>query len=134
METEQATLVILSPGFAKNEADSTCLPAVQNFVKALNAQFPLVKIAILAFDYPYISATWQWNNNTVTGFNGSKKRKLKKILKWISIWRKLNELKRKKNIENSMISNYVVHNPNASDKFKFDTLVKPYAIHRTNRL
>ena len=98
METEQATLVILSPGFAKNEADSTCLPAVQNFVKALNAQFPLVKIAILAFDYPYISATWQWNNNTVTGFNGSKKRKLKKILKWISIWRKLNELKRKNNI------------------------------------
>ncbi len=98
MKTEQPVLVILSPGFPKDEADNTCLPAVQNFVKALNAQFPLVKIAILAFDYPYISATYQWNNNTVTGFNGSKKRKLKKILKWISIWRKLNELKRKNNI------------------------------------
>jgi glycosyltransferase involved in cell wall biosynthesis len=98
METKQTTLVILSPGFPKNEADSTCLPAVQNFVAALNVQFPLVKIIVLAFDYPYISTSYQWHGNTVTAFNGLKKRKLRKIFKWLSIWRKLNELKRKNNI------------------------------------
>jgi glycosyltransferase involved in cell wall biosynthesis len=98
METKQAALVILSPGFAKNEADSTCLPAVQNFVKALNAQFPMVKVIVLAFDYPYISASYQWRGNTVHAFNGFKKRKIRKVFKWLSIWRKLNELKRKNNI------------------------------------
>lgn len=98
METKRSTLVILSPGFPENEADSTCLPLIQNFANALNARFPLVKIVVLAFDYPYTAATYQWNSNTVTSFNGLKKRKLKKLFKWISIWRKLNELKRKNNI------------------------------------
>ena len=98
MNSKNNTLVILTPGFPKNEADSTCLPAVQNFVNVINTQFPLVRIVVLAFDYPYVSATWQWNRNTVTGFNGFKKRKFKKIFKWISIWRKLNELKRKNNV------------------------------------
>ena len=98
MKTEQPVIVILSPGFPKDEADSTCLPAVQNFVKALNMQFPLVKVIVLAFDYPYISASYQWHGNTVTAFNGLKKRKLRKVFKWISIWQKLNEMKRKNNI------------------------------------
>ena len=40
MKHDQKTLIILSPGFAKDEADTTCLPAQQVFIKALNKNFP----------------------------------------------------------------------------------------------
>jgi glycosyltransferase involved in cell wall biosynthesis len=98
MKNDRQTLVILSPGFPENEADSTCLPFLQNFITELNTQFPLLNIEVLAFDYPFISTTYLWKNNTVHSFNGYKKNRLKKLLKWLAIWKKLNDLKKKENI------------------------------------
>ena len=54
MNDKQKTFVILTPGFAKDEADSTCIPTQQNFVRALKELYPQLNIIILAFDYPYI--------------------------------------------------------------------------------
>ena len=50
------TLIILSPGFAANEEDTTCLPPQQVFVKALNRNFPSLQIIILAFQYPRLKS------------------------------------------------------------------------------
>jgi len=47
MKPEQETLVILSPGFPGNEADSTCMPPQQIFVKALRAICPGLEIIVL---------------------------------------------------------------------------------------
>ena len=98
MKTEPHTLIILTPGFAKDEADSTCLPAIQNFVSTVNSKFAAVKIIILAFDYPFFTSQYQWKNNRVVSFNGYRKQYLKKLIKWITIWTKLNQLKRENNI------------------------------------
>jgi hypothetical protein len=35
MNNERKTFVILSPGFPENEADSTCLPLQQSFIRSL---------------------------------------------------------------------------------------------------
>ena len=53
MKHDPKTLVILSPGFPKDEADTTCLPAHQVFIKSLNKNFPSLKIIILSFQYPF---------------------------------------------------------------------------------
>src|SRR4030095_8928513 len=64
------TLVILTPGFAKDESDTTCLPMQQTFIRCLNEKFPQLNITILAFQYPYSDKTYQWFGNTVISFNG----------------------------------------------------------------
>jgi glycosyltransferase involved in cell wall biosynthesis len=89
MGEQLETLVILSPGFPENEADTTCLPAHQVFVRALNRTFPRLKIIIIAFQYPFAASEYCWNGNTVISLNGSKHRKLKRLFFWVKAWKTL---------------------------------------------
>jgi len=73
MQHYKKTLVILSPGFPKDEADTTCLPSQQIFVRSLNKIFPALKIIIL---------------------NGEKK----SFIGWIGLWRILDEIKKENNL------------------------------------
>jgi glycosyltransferase involved in cell wall biosynthesis len=86
------TLIILSPGFPKDEADSTCVPPQQVFVKSLKKTFPGLKIAVLAFEYPYKAAEYQWNGVKVFAFGGNNKGGIKRVLNWRKIRGKLRQL------------------------------------------
>lgn len=98
MANGNKTLIILTPGFPKNESDSTCLPAQQAFVKAVNKNFSQLRIIILAFEYPFTESTYRWHGNTVISFDGWKKRKIKKLFLWLRIWRKLKQLQKENDI------------------------------------
>ncbi len=98
MKNTSLTLIILSPGFPKDESDSTCLPAQQVFVKALNKNFPDLKIIILAFEYPFNQTQYQWHNNTVIPFNGRDKGGINKIFVWLKVWKCLKQLKKENNV------------------------------------
>ncbi|HVW16571.1 MAG TPA: glycosyltransferase family 4 protein [Mucilaginibacter sp.] len=86
------TLIILSPGFPKDETDSTCVPPQQVFVKNLKKTFPGLKIVVLAFEYPYKAAEYQWNGAKVFAFGGSNKGGIKRIVNWRKIRAKLRQL------------------------------------------
>jgi len=73
MKPEQKTLVILTPGFPASEADSTCLPMQQNFVKAIKENHPGLNIIILSFQYPYFVKSYSWFGIQVMSFNGQNK-------------------------------------------------------------
>ena len=92
------TLVILSPGFPDSETDSTCLPAQQSLVHSLNQLYPSLRIIILAFQYPYQKATYQWRGNTVIACNGRNRKRFARVLLWISVWRELKKLYQQENI------------------------------------
>jgi glycosyltransferase involved in cell wall biosynthesis len=83
------TLVILSPGFPAIEADTTCLPAQQQFVQQVRESYPNLTIIVLAFHYPYINSTYTWKNVHVLSFNGRNKGKLQRLMLWARVWRKL---------------------------------------------
>ncbi len=68
MDNTPETLVILSPGFPKNEADTACIPPQQVFVKALKQANPQLNIIVLAFDYPFFSAEYNWHGVKVISF------------------------------------------------------------------
>src|SRR5476649_1288766 len=91
---ESKTLLILSPGFAENEADTTCLPAQQSMVVGINQAFPSTRIIILAFQYPYSDTIYEWKGNTIIPFNGKNKGKVYRLLLWIKIWQRLTILKK----------------------------------------
>jgi glycosyltransferase involved in cell wall biosynthesis len=92
------TLVVLTPGFPANEADSTCLPAQQIFIKALNANFPSLKIIIIPFQYPFVSSVYQWHSNTVIPLNGRNKSKFSRLTVWLQSWGKLKKINKDNNI------------------------------------
>jgi glycosyltransferase involved in cell wall biosynthesis len=90
----KSTLIVLSPGFPKDEQDTTCLPAQQSFVKALNKNFPSLNIIILAFQYPFVSKKYKWFGNDVISFNGSNKRLPLRLFLWLRIYKALQKLKK----------------------------------------
>ena len=92
------TLVILTPGFAASESDSTCMPPQQVFVKALKKNDPSLNIVILAFQYPYKEDSYLWNGIKVISFNGIGKSKLGKLVLWLNVWNTLRKLKQQNNI------------------------------------
>ena len=67
------TVVLLTPGFAASEDDTTCLPLQQSFVRRLKTIYPELNIEILAFQYPYFIGTYKWHGINVMTFNGKNK-------------------------------------------------------------
>ena len=92
MSTKVPTLVILSPGFAASEADDTCLPERQVFVRSLKEQYPSIHIIVLAFHYPYMAKEYGWNGVTVKSFGGKNKGWVNRLLLWLNVWRTLQQL------------------------------------------
>ena len=86
MGTEPDTLVILSPGFPANEADTACIPPQQVFVKALKNICPGLNIIVLTFQYPFTAAEYLWHGIRVIAMGGKEKRKLRRLQIWTSAW------------------------------------------------
>jgi glycosyltransferase involved in cell wall biosynthesis len=98
MKQVDQTLVIITPGFPGSEADSTCLPAQQTFIRALNNNFPDLKIIIVSLEYPFLSAEYEWHGNRVIPLNGWNKGKIVKLRLWWRAWKLLKKLKTNSNI------------------------------------
>lgn len=98
MKDERPCLVILTPGFPKDKEDSTCLPSQQNFIKAINRNFPAVRIIIISFQYPFTRSAYNWKGNNVFAFGGSNKGKLYRLVLWRKVWQQLKKIKRDNNI------------------------------------
>jgi glycosyltransferase involved in cell wall biosynthesis len=94
MENKPETLVILSPGFPKNEADTTCMPPQQIFVKALKEICPGLNLIVLSFHYPFYADEYNWNGVKVFSLGGKDKGRERRLFTWIKAWfilRKLNK-------------------------------------------
>ncbi|WP_158288366.1 glycosyltransferase [Mucilaginibacter psychrotolerans] len=91
-------LVILSPGFAASEADTTCLPAQQAFVLALKQECPDLDIIILSFQYPFKRSEYLWNGVKVFAFGGKSRSGLYRLLTWLRVWLRLRKLHRQYSI------------------------------------
>jgi glycosyltransferase involved in cell wall biosynthesis len=74
------TLVILTPGFPESEADTTCLPMQQQFIRATKELYPQIEIVIIAFQYPYHQNEYKWFGIKVIPFGGRNKGGFSKLL------------------------------------------------------
>ncbi len=98
MHNEKKTLVILTPGFPSSEADSTCLPMQQSFLRALKENDQGLHIIVLSFQYPYVKQVYIWFGITVMSFNGRNKGGIARLL----LRRKLNTALTKINQSNKI--------------------------------
>lgn len=98
MKQGDQTLVILTPGFPGTEADSTCLPAQQLFIKALNNNFRDLNIIIVTVHFPFVVSEYEWYGNKVIPMNGRNRSKIFKLFLWVRTWKALKKIKRENNI------------------------------------
>lgn len=92
MSKGKQTFVILTPGFPKDESDTTCLPFLQTFILELKKQFSQLDPVILALEYPLIRHEYLWNDTRVFSYNGWKKNRIFKFFIWRLILRKMKEI------------------------------------------
>jgi glycosyltransferase involved in cell wall biosynthesis len=88
----ERSLVILIPGFPESEADTTCLPMQQQFVRSLKEIYPLLNIIILSLQYPFFKKKYEWFDTTVISFSGRNKAGLSKLLLRRKLFATLNEI------------------------------------------
>jgi glycosyltransferase involved in cell wall biosynthesis len=73
-------LLILTPGFPENEADTTCLPYLQQFILSYQQQYPQLKITILSLHYPFNQPHYFWNGIEVYCVQGKNKTGIRRAL------------------------------------------------------
>jgi glycosyltransferase involved in cell wall biosynthesis len=93
------TIVVLTPAFPANESEADWVVSQQLFVRSVKEQFPDVHLEVLSFQYPQHTNSYQWNGVTVTAFNGLKQRKLKRLLLWRRVLRKMKNIHKERRID-----------------------------------
>lgn len=71
------------PGFPEDEQDSTCIPALQQYVYHFVKLYPDLEIAIIALQYPYRKQKYQWHGIDVYPCGGKDRRRLGRIITWL---------------------------------------------------
>ena len=99
MKDKQSTFIIISPGFAKDEKDSTCLPLQQNLIRAINRNYPSVNIIILALQHPAVPSKYDWYENKVIAFGRRSKGKISTLLLWRKVWLCIKKLHKENNVK-----------------------------------
>jgi glycosyltransferase involved in cell wall biosynthesis len=98
MINKQKAFVILTPGFAASENDTTCLPMQQELLKAISNLYAHIELIILSFQYPYVEKSYQWFGITVYSFNGKNKGGIARLLLRKKVTAILNKINKEKQI------------------------------------
>jgi glycosyltransferase involved in cell wall biosynthesis len=98
MNKNRPVLVILSPGFPENEADTACLPAQQDLVRLLRQIRPSLELVIVAFQYPFTGKPYEWNGVPVIPLNGRNRGKLHRLLTLVRAWYTIKRIKKDSHI------------------------------------
>jgi glycosyltransferase involved in cell wall biosynthesis len=82
MSAVKRPLLILTPGFPEDENDSTCLPFVQQLVRALAEIRGTSGVHVIAFQYPFKKEKYTWHGILVTALGGANRSGLARALIW----------------------------------------------------
>lgn len=77
----EKNILLLTPGFPKDENDYLCIPPLQDFLIKLKKDFPAVNITVAAFQYPFIKSSYKWNEISVFSLGG-RNSKMEKLFVW----------------------------------------------------
>ena len=84
-EKKANALYLFTPGFAADEADTSCIPTLQQFCLAYQKINPALPLIIFAFQYPPRNSDYQWNGIRVIAFGGKDRKGIFRIMLWLKI-------------------------------------------------
>ena len=91
-------ILILTPGFPKDEDDFNCIPPLQEYLIGFKKQFPDSKITVISFQYPFSNQKYIWQNIQVLPMGG-KNIRIKKPFLWLNVVNSANAINRIKKID-----------------------------------
>jgi|WetSurMetagenome_2_1015567.scaffolds.fasta_scaffold06825_4 glycosyltransferase involved in cell wall biosynthesis len=91
MSNKQKHILILTPGFPKDEDDFNCIPPLQEFLQKFQSTYSSVKISVIAFQYPSLNKPYLWKSINVIPLGGMDS-KIQKPLIWLNALRKAKEI------------------------------------------
>lgn len=92
MQDKSSHIVVLTPGFAADESDESCLICLQYYISSLKKVAPEKKISILTFEYPFKRKNYTWNGISVYAMGGKGKKYYWKISTWLKVMRCFSQL------------------------------------------
>lgn len=98
MPDPSQTLVVLTPAFPDDGPPTNWVTSQQLMVKSLKENYPHIQIIVLSFYHPYHDTAYHWNQVPVIPFNAMEYRKLKRLLLWQKIWRRLKKIRRENDL------------------------------------
>jgi len=75
-------ILLLTPGFPKDENDFNCIPPLQEFLLKFAFSYSSARISVIPFQYPYRHKNYIWNGIKIFPLNG-KNSSIKKSLVWL---------------------------------------------------
>ena len=103
MAKDKKLLVVLTPGFPRDEADTACLPLQQQLLQAMQKVDPELEIIVFSFQYPFYKSTYSWHGIKVIALGGSNRGGFSPMMIRMIVLNKLKELQRTKGI-NAILS------------------------------
>ena len=92
--TPPGRFIILTPGFPRDEGDTTCIPSLQQFLLALRKVRPDLEVAVIAFQYPHDGGEYMWHGVKVTALGGANQGQWRRLRTWAGAWRRLRAWRR----------------------------------------
>jgi glycosyltransferase involved in cell wall biosynthesis len=83
-------LVFLTPGFPEDEKDTSCLPAVQQFVLSAKKLMPEGELIVLSFQYPFSKREYFWHGIKIIALGGANRSGVLRLFTWLRAYRVLN--------------------------------------------
>src|SRR5690242_6686422 len=92
MSEAKKTVVILTPGFAKDEQDTTCLPFLQDYISVLIKVRPDINLQVVAFQYPYKEGNYKWNGVSAYSSGGKNSNYISRLFCWHRVLKQLKKI------------------------------------------
>ena len=92
MENSKKHILILTPGFPKDESDENCIPPLQIFLDDFYRTFDDFKISVIALHYPPINSKYIWNKIDVYSSGGNNVSFPKRFKTWKDIMNYANNI------------------------------------------
>ncbi|MGH1365887.1 MAG: glycosyltransferase [Calditrichia bacterium] len=92
-------ILLIVPGFPENEQDTTCIPALQSYVRALANSHPDIQISIISMQYPFARGYYMWNGIDVYSCGGQNRGKIRRLWTWAIAMNYIRNIQRKKTID-----------------------------------
>ena len=76
-------VVLLTPGFARDETDTTCTTFLQDYLLALKRIHPEIQLEVVALQYPFDRNRYLWNGITIYSAQGKSSTYFNRLITWI---------------------------------------------------
>jgi len=94
---KKKVIVILTPGFARDEQDTTCIPFLQQYIKTLSDMQPDIELRVIAFQYPFNRGCYNWKGINIYSAGGNSAL-YNRLFIWMRVFWKLNQIKKQNDI------------------------------------